>query len=65
MAGVDMLTDPENDVMAEFDFLGEGAGEARSSDAPDWGESQPLSLLLLHSAHSPLLFRFQLVIVCV
>lgn len=43
MAGVDMLTDPENDVMAEFDFLGEGAGEARSSDAPDWGESQPRS----------------------
>ena len=42
MAGMDE-SDPENDVMVEFDFLSpegeEGAGEAQSPDATDWGES--------------------------
>ena len=41
MAGLDVI-DPETEVMAEFDFLstegGEGAGEARSGDAAEWGE---------------------------
>ena len=34
-----MLADPENDVIAEFDFLAEGAGEARSSDTAELGNS--------------------------